>query len=452
MNLLIIQFLCILGHPLMASRRSVNIQINLKTTYRAHAARIVALASLSFIFSLTTARSSPPEKANEPPVVMIGVNSYNAHELSGKSLKQLQAEFDAEVQQLSDEQIQRQLRRYTSISQENNLANVPRREKEYALQGAAIKHLMDHTVKLRVLASITDNIIQTHKVKLDDYFNLAALQDTLDRQIAYVDFRYQNQKAPKERDRELFDIAVKEFRFARPFSYWEQTAEEFRQRPAFSKWEFEVLKHLHQEKILLSALLAHDLLKDACENPDGIYFQKGKNEFLLSHANLMIIDIHHYQGERKMLEELTAKLINTDETVQMNALHKLQTTLGKVSINTRVGYRNDFGKNLVNDTGKIRLGVLQETAPDHFRVIARVSPVTTDFNEDKGQALFYKMNAYRTAARAFTPLVRSLLPDWQLSLEAVTSALPSSNVQWIVSEVEVTPYIKYPYPENRFSE
>ena len=413
---------------------------------------IVLPTLFALIGTIGTAWSTPREQALDMPSLIIGDTPYNTSDLTGFSTKGILWEIEAGVTQLSDTQIEYELRRYISLSEARKLSDLPRNEREYALVGAALKHLSDHAIKLRVLADITHKICLANQIKLDDYFDLPVIEDALNRQIAYIDFRYNNQKLPPEKDRELFDRAVKEFRFARPFSYWAETAQEFRQRPAYARLEAETFKYSHQKGYLIPALLAHDLFKKACENPEGIFYKRGKARFQFEASNLMVIDIHNYHGERKDLEKLAADILNPDETVNKRALNAFTTTLHKAPSTARLTSRHVFGRELVSGQETPDLGVLVESTPGNFRIIGKVTPVPQAEAAEDGQGLFYKIYAYRIAAQSLMPSVKSLYPDWIPNLDLATSSLPTSGVQMVIPKVEIAPYIKKVYSGKIFAE
>ena len=412
---------------------------------------LVSIFTLCMCLSLHgQVQAAPTPAVRESSAFSIDGKQYRLKELTGFSQQELRAQFDAEVAKMTDETLKNALRNRGPAFPVR--ATMTREALEKELWKYAISNLLDTLVGDLVLASICDRIVKQHEIKLDEYFDLAALRDGMQRQFAYLDFIHARQHEPPGKEDEWHAEAIKKFRFKMTREYWTATGEEFRRRPAFLKWPLEAMRRAaDNDDYLLKAMLAHYLLREACET--GIYHEKARQVFHAKSPPPQLLEITGFYGSRQSLEQVVAHLVDAKGELK----HSAATTLIRWLRDLAPGASAQLTMAMENGTPSMDVpvpGTLYEVVPGTFRIYGRLpgAPQAGAAPEqDKGLALFYKVYAYKIAASQFLPDVEPRISEWKPDVVRLSDSISSPGTSRM-PEVAFDPFIKKPYPETVFAD
>ena len=399
---------------------------------------------------------STTERAiSDPSVFAVAGQPYSLKQLTGHTKEELKFEFDSEVKKMSDESLKKWINKYSYSQDGRDGKTVSKRsDLEETLWKAVYYRLLDDTIRPIVLSAITQHIVKNHGIDLKEYFDMSALHDGFDRELAYLNFRYEHQHDPANKDPELLAEAIKKFRFGLNQEYWKATATEFRERPAFMKWSVDAMKYSEDwGGFLTNAMLLHALLSDACEK--GVYHDRAEKYFQFQWSQFRVVDITGYEGGEDVLREYLSQVISQDGEVAGTGISDILLWFRDLSPSVRIKQTTVIGTNLLDGFAVPQIGVLYRPQPDTLRIIGwqKKLPLKAETPEEqKAMGVMQRNYAYQLAIASLLPTVESRVPGWSPEINQITAAITVDGPMHDLPEVQIDPYIKKPYPSLIFAE
>jgi hypothetical protein len=426
---------------------------------------VVCINGSIFASQLPGTCQNTPVKSTRPDTSVLAIDGqpYSFKDLVGTSQAEIKSQFDKEVKKLSNDEItRRMISPGIESAPEEEKKTMPlqsaidrRTAREVALWKSFRNNLLDQAAELLALSRVTDRIVREHRINLSDYFNLPVLRDAWQRQMAFSDFSYLHQKDHgTNNDEKLLAEVIKNYRFRYTRVYWDATSEEFRARPAFVKWSLELSRHLNKDgDVGIKVMLANSLLKEACET--GIYQAKAKEFYQTKWGQSRVIDVVGYRGDPKTLHDFMTLAAAKEDNAALVEVSKLRLWLRDLAPGIKVTQRSVFGSDIQTGAVSPRPGVLYQPDPNTYRVVlssVKTALPTQSKEQKEGTNLIHKIYAYQIAVLDLAPTVESRLPDWTPIPLLLNTNVAVEGPPHFISEVEIDPYVKKPYPGLVFEE
>lgn len=411
---------------------------------------IKALGCILFFALPSVLRSGEPPHA-ERPVLRVGAKQYTFKGLYGVGEKELMAEVDSVVKDMTVQQIRKLFGHYRHVNMDvlGLQKEDDRGRLMEALRKAHTRALLLHAAQMLVLAEMTDSIAKEHRVDLSECFDPVPLRDACKRYAKFLDFEYAHQNDPPDKDAELYTEAVKSYRVWLSKDIW--LAKRVKNYPVFLRQHADLIKGFERfDDYGVKALILHDLLRQACE--EGVYYAKAKEEFDARQSVIELFEVTGYQGSRTSLEDYFARVLDKEGDVAQAGIKALREGLKASSPKAQIKQTKGLGSIIVPDGNMPTNGKVYEIAPSTYRIYAIKRKPGRNGKAADGLGDFYKAYAYRRGAARFLPEVAFYLGDFSPGADEVVGPLLRMEARDYLPDVVTDKYVKKPYPSAFFAE